>query len=549
MTKPDFALVNAHVRTMDGRGTIADGVLVRDGKIAIVGANLAIRQAAGQHTDIVDAGGRTVVPGFIDNHNHLSVSAFEPLAVDCSVPPGTGLDDILAAIEAHCANVPEGQWVMGMGFQAPYVRERRNPNRYELDEVAPNNPFFLIDMSYHAGVANSRALRAVGISAHSPQPWGGEIVMDDSGEPNGVLIEAAANLVHTANWEAHADKDPDLAVELFRSKMQEYLGVGLTAIGDACVTAKASELYRKADRAGALPLTVAQIHAGDHFFAMQDTRRTSVVERILESGSTMLRNGTMKIFYDRAYPQPAVDQIHDGCTKHVGATFYTKREIDQLAVSAAHLGMDTAIHSMGNCAIDTVLDAYEDVRRHVGDDRILRIEHAFIAEPSQASRMASLGVEVVANPGVLHSWGEVFQDWRGEGQDQLTMFPMRTFLDAGVRVSIASDYPCAGLAPVEHMWTAVARSTVYGTSMQPDEAISAEEALHCYTSAAARAAGREDEEGTIEVGKRANLLVLDRDIVTCPVDEIREAQVDLTWVDGTLVHDRLGGGHAVIGMR
>jgi len=538
MHTPDFAIVNAVVRTMGPSSTPAQAVLVRDGRVAVVGTDKEVRDAAGQAARFLDVGGRTVVPGFIDNHNHLSVAAFEPIAVDCSSPPGTTLHDILGRIAARAAETTPGQWIMGMGFQAQYVAEGRYPSRWEIDEVAPDNPVFLIDMSYHAGAGNSRALDLAGISAHSPQPWGGEIVVDSRGEPTGLLLEAAANLPHTACWEAHADRDLDLSVGLFRAKMQEYLAVGLTGIGDACVTAKASEIYRKADASGRLPLTVQQIHAGDHFFAMQDTRRTDVADRILGAETTMLRGGAMKIFYDRAYPRPAVDQTHDGCTRHVGATFYTRNEIRELAVSASRLGMSTAVHSMGNCAIDTVLDAYEAVRRESSDDTILRMEHAFIADPAQASRMASLGVEVVANPGVLHAWGEVFDDWRGEGQGHLSLFPMRAFLDAGVPASIASDYPCAGLAPVEHMWTAVARTTRTGITLQPEESITAQEALRCYTADAARAAGREAEEGSIECGKRANMLVLDRDIVSCPVEQIQDVQVDMTFVDGRLVHER-----------
>lgn len=538
MNDPSIAIVNANVRTMRGPNDTADALLVRDGKIALVGAETEVRAAAGESATIRDVCGRTVVPGFIDNHNHLSVAAFEPIAVDCSSPPGATLHDVLARIQRHAASIPAGQWVMGMGFQAQYVAERRYPSRYELDEVAPDNPVFLIDMSYHAGAGNSRALALAGISNHSPQPWGGEIVLDGRGEPTGLLLEAAANLLHTACWEAHADRDHERSVALFHAKMQDYLAVGLTGIGDACVTAKASEIYGRADASGFLPFTVQQLHAGDHFFAMQDTRRTDVVDRILGAESTYLRGGAMKIFYDRAYPRPAVDQVHDGCTRHVGATFYTKNEIRALAVGASRLGMTTAVHSMGNCAIDTVLDAYEAVRREASDDTIMRMEHAFIADPKAAPRMASLGVEVVANPGVLHAWGEVFADWRGEGQDQLSLFPMRTFLDAGVRVSIASDYPCAGLAPVEHMWTAVARTTRTGLVMQPDEAITAYEALRCYTANAARAAGRENEEGTLEAGKRANLVVLDRDLVEGPVDEIKDVQVDVTMVDGRVLYER-----------
>jgi predicted amidohydrolase YtcJ len=191
-----------------------------------------------------------------------------------------------------------------MGFHMLSVREQRNPTRYELDEVAPNNPFFLIDASCHAGFANSQALAEVGISAHTPQPWGGEIELDKKGEPTGTLIETPANPLHSASWNAYAERDVEHAVELLHAKMKDYLAVGITGVADAMVTAKSAELYRRADARGKLPFTVQQLHAGDHFFAMQDLRRPDIVDRIQEPSSDRLREGTMKIFVDRAYPAP-----------------------------------------------------------------------------------------------------------------------------------------------------------------------------------------------------------------------------------------------------
>ncbi|MEU1520144.1 amidohydrolase [Streptomyces sp. NPDC005811] len=535
----DFLIFNATVRTVDSRDSVAEAVLVSGGRIVAVGTEEQIRASAAPDTQLIDAGGRTVVPGFIDAHNHLSVAAFAPDSVDCSTPPLTTLDEVLEVVEKHCKTLPPGQWVRGMGFHMSQIREQRNPTRHELDEAAPNNPFFLLDASCHAGYANSLALGEVGISAHSPQPWGGEIEKDDKGEPTGILLEAASNPLHSASWNSYAERDPDRAVELLHTKAREYVAVGLTGVGDAMVTAKAAELYRKADAAGKLPLTVQQLHHGDHFFAMQDLRRYDIVEQLKEPSSEMLRGGTLKVYVDRAYPDgPALDQIHDGCTQHVGSSFYTKGEVLDLALRASDLGVNTAIHAMGSCAVDTVLDAYEAVRGRKGSDSVLRIEHAFVADPRQGARMADLGVDLVANPGLGYGWGGFFSMWRGENQPHLRVLPVRSMIDAGVRVSLASDHPCGTFSPLEIMWTAVARTDFQGLPVDAEEAITAAEALRAYTINAAHASNRAAEEGSIEVGKRANLVVLDRDIVTCPVADIRAAQVDMTFVDGRLVHER-----------
>lgn len=542
----DLLITNAVVRTVDDRNSVHKAVLLHGGRIASLGAEAEVQASALPGTEVYDAGGRTVVPGFIDAHNHLSVAAFEPIAVDCSTPPLASLDEVLAAIEGHCKDLPAGQWVRGIGFHASQIRDQRNPTRYELDEVAPHNPFFLIESNCHAGHANSLALDSVGIDACTPDPWGGNIERDTSGVPSGTLLETASNLLHSASWEAYAERDWDRAVDLLEAKASEYLAVGLTGVGDACVTTRGAELYRRADAAKQLPLTLQQLHGGDHFFSRQDLRRTDIVERIHRSDSHMLRGGTMKIFMDRAYPDgPGLHQIHDGCTKHVGTNFYSPREIHDLALQATELGIDLAIHGMGSCAVDAVSDAYESVRKRVGDDAILRLEHAFIAEPAQAPRLASLGIDLVANPGLAYQDGLLFDDWRGQNQQHLRVLPLRSMIDAGVRVSFASDHPCGTYSPAEIMWSAVARRHQSGALIDPDEAVTAVEALRAYTINPAYASGRAAEEGSLEVGKRANLLILDRDPVTVPTDELRSIIVERTYVDGQLVHERQSAGALV----
>ena len=536
--KRDVAFINAVIHTVDVHDKIAKSVLLCDGRIAAVGAESEVRQVAGSDTEIIDMCGATIVPGFIDAHNHLSIAAFAPECVDCSTPPKSTLAEVLEAIEQHCKSAPPGQWVRAMGFNMAHVREMRNPTRHELDEVAPDNPVFLIDASCHAGFVNSLALSRVGIDEHTPDPAGGEIERDKIGVPTGVLYENAANPLHSSSWNEYAERDWDRAVELLHAKMKEYLAVGITFVGDAMVTSKSAELYRKADAQGKLPFGVQMLHAADHFFDTHDLRRPDIVDRIKEPGSDRLIGGTMKIFVDRAYPSPAIDKMHHGCCAHTGVAFYPKAEVNRLARRAVELDIATAIHGMGNCAVNTVMDAYEQSRRGRSSDAVLRLEHAFVAEPAQAPRMADLGIDLVANPGLAWLWGEVFDSWRGECQHHLRLFPVRSMIDAGVRVSLGSDHPCGSFAPAEIIDVAVNRVSSKGMPVDPDEAITAAEALRAYTINAAHASNRADQEGSIEVGKRANLAVLDRDILTCPSHEIGGANVMMTYVDGECVYER-----------
>jgi predicted amidohydrolase YtcJ len=537
--KRDVVIRNAVVRTVDAHDTIANAVLMRDGRFVVTGDEAQVLAAAHPDAEVIDVDSRAVVPGFLDPHQHPSIAAFIPDSADCSTPPLTTLDEVLEAIGRHCETLVPGRWVRGTGFYPGYIREKRLPNRYELDEVSPNNPFFLVSANAHGCSANSLALSAAGVDEHAPQPWAGDVEIDRNGVPNGILWEGATNLLHSASWNAYATRDWDRAVDLLERVFRSCLEKGITGIGDAMVTPTASELYRRADAEGRLPFAVRQIHGGDHWYGMQDLRRGDLVERVLDSQTDRLGGGAIKVYMDRIFPDgAAVDELHDGCVHHRGTPFYSRAEVHDLAVRANELNIDMAIHAMGNCAVDGVLDAYEHVRRHGQSEQLLRIEHAFIAEQRQAERMARLDVDLVAHPGLAYRWRSLFEDWRGKDQDHLRVIPMRSMIDAGVRVSLASDYPADTFDPAFIMYVAVTRSTVDGGTLMPEEAITAAEALRCYTINAAHALGRGDLEGSIEAGKRANVLVLDRDFVAGADDDIINMQVDVTFVEGELVYER-----------
>lgn len=524
-------LINGNIRTVDTNNSVVQAMLVQNGSIVAAGSDREIAAMAPPTASRIDLLGRTVIPGIIDPHNHLSVAAFEPLAVECD-----GLADlasVLDAIAKKAAEVVPGQWIRVVGFFVMHVTEQRGPTKGELDEAAPDNPVFVIDLSCHMGYANSRALADVGIDAYTPQPWGGEIVMGADGLPTGELFEAATNLLHSASWSDHSRRDPSASVAMLHQKMLEYMEVGITGVGDAMVTREAADLYRRADDAGQLPFTVQQLHHGDHFFAMQDLRRYDIVEQIREQNSLMLRGGTLKIFFDRGYPDgPTMRDSQGGCVHHRGSAFYSRTELDDLMERASALDIRTAVHAMGSYGVDVALDAYA-TRRQSGDvDSTLRVEHAFVADPRQGEKLAELNVDLVANPGLGPDTASLFSSWRPPGASELRVLPIRSMIDAGVRVSFGSDHPCGPYSPFETLWSAVSRTASDGSTFDASEAITPAEGLRAMTINAAHASSRSDEEGSIEVGKRANFAVLDRDIITCGTDEIRSTRVDMTFVDG-----------------
>jgi predicted amidohydrolase YtcJ len=524
---------NGTAVTMDETMPTAEAVLIRDGRVAEVGGpDLKGPQGA----RVVDLGGRTLVPGFIDAHNHFSFSAFEPEMIDCSTPPLESLGQVLDEVARRCATIPDGVWVRAWGFHSSQVRERRNPTRRELDEAAPANPFVLLDVSFHACYVNSVALRTTGISRNTPDPPLGSIERDSSGEPTGTLRESACDLPQRDSWLAYAAREPDLAVELIERQCGRFLALGITGVGDALVTPQAADLYARAHRAARLPISISQLHGGDTFFGRPKPDRGDVD---LHQDDPALRGGMIKMFMDASYPSPAIDRFAtDDSVESLGMTCFTPEEATQLALLAADNDLGIAIHCGGNRAVDHALEAFAAVRRrHPSKDITLRVEHAFVGARDQPGRMSELGVRLVTQPGLAQNYGHLFSAMRGEDQPQLVLFPAAGMVDAGVTVAASSDYPCGGgLAPLEIMSAAVNRRRTDGELIDPDEAVGRERALRMYTLDAARACDRDAIEGSISPGKRANLVVLDRNPSEC--DPVRTSVVQ-TWVDGELRYDAL----------
>ena len=535
------AYINATIHTVDARDTIAEAILIRDERIALVGTTQQVLAAADRSCVIADASGKTIVPGFIDPHYHLGYAMLEPVSVDCAIRPGDTIDDVLEAISRATRELPPGQWMRGFGFSPWALPDEREPSLAELDEAAPNNPFFLQDESCHRGWANSTALAEVGIDEYSPQPWGGTVVKDHAGRPTGALLEAAVNPLQTRSWLDMASADWEATRALLTRKMRELAGLGITGLCDAAVTPDIADFYARADREGSFLFTVQQLHTADDFFGKQDPRRPDFVQRVHERESDRLRSGTMKIFADPGFPDgPLISCSHGGVHSHRGNSWYSAAEVKEIVRTADSLGIRTAIHAMGNWAVDAVLDSYEAVRRgDLTSDGLMRIEHAFVSAPqTQGPRMAELGVDLVAMPGLIHHTGPAFDaGWRGEFRDELTVIPIGSLIDAGVRVSFASDGPTGPVAPAHLMWGAVTRASLTGQPIDPHEAVTAAQALRCSTINAAHAADRGDEAGSLEVGKRANLAVLDRDILRCAPEEIREMRVLETVVDGRTIFE------------
>ncbi len=540
----DRILHNASFLTMDAAGRRAAALGIRDGRIVAVGTEAEVRAALRPDATGVDLAGATVTPGFIDGHSHFINGAFEPVQVDCSTPPIATLAEVLERLRVAAAAAEPGTWVRGWGFHWSRVREGRNPTRRDLDRIAPNNPVIVIDASYHGCFVNGLALELAGIDRHASPQGQGIIVVDGEGDPTGELFETAADVPYSLSWRSYAQKSTGEAVGRIEANGRRHLALGITSVSDALVTPEAHALYAAAAEQGRLTIDIHEMLGGRTFFEAPRLGQAPS-EEALRARTGRLSAGTVKMFMDVVHPGPAIDRRTPDGHRHTGRNFYSRGEAETLVLDIVDRGFEPAVHTLGSCGLEQALDAFEAVRRRGGDpEASLRIEHFIIATGDQVERAASLGVKAVVNPGFLHQWGDMYlHRWRGDdiAYEELRIIPIRSMIDAGVTVAAGSDYPCAPMSPLACIQAAVTRGTMTGEVVDAREAVDPLAALRLYTSSAAVVDGR-DDIGVLEVGRRANLAVLDGDPTSVSPSGIGRIHVLATWMDGACVHEEPAPG-------
>ena len=535
----DLIITGANVLTMDRRDRRAEAVAVRDGKVAAVGTSAEVSELTGPDAEVFDAAGRTVVPGFVDPHNHFSLTTFQPVSVDCSAPPHNSVASVLEAISIAARGAAPGRWITGWGFRTYTVKDNRALGRSELDEAAPDNPVCVMDASVHACYANSAALKLADISRDTPDPVHGQFRRDAGGELDGTLWEAAMDPVHALSLRAQLDYYGDNIADLVRDNCMRHVAKGITSVGDALVVPEAAEMYRRTEALGKLPIVLHQMLGGDTFFAHPERPAKG---RIGDGNvSDRLRGGTVKMFMDPVFPSAALTRFHDhGGEEHVGERYYTQEEANDLVISAHERGLQVAIHCLGTWSIEQALNAFEAaLKRRPAEEPRFRIEHYWFPTLDQIRRTRSLGVVASVQPPFVHTFGDYARDTAKEMGGDVRVFPLKTMLAEGVTISASSDCPCAVLDPMAGLYAIVTRrARRTGERVVEEEAVTPLEGLRMYTINAAYAMSRESEVGSLEVGKRADMAVLSHDPTAVDPESIRDITVDRTYVEGRLLYQR-----------
>lgn len=501
--------------TMDPRRPEVDVVLVEHGRIAAVGGP---ELAEGwPDAAVVDVTGRSVLPGFIDAHNHLGLASLIPRWANLS--DAADLDTVAERIRDQALREPDAAWIRATGWErcGPVPLDRR-----DLDSLGLARPILVEHFSIHQAVVDSRGLDELGIGPGTPDPSGGEIERDEAGRPTGMLRERAWGAAQEASLAAYAD--PSRWDELIVERARTLLADGITAVHDAACPPAAEAAYARLAAAGRLPVSVLAMPHPAAILSLPDTDRLAGPPT--GEGDEWLRVGPLKLFADGG-AHLSIDGTSRGRPIHTGYRF---PDIVAAARAATERGFRVAVHAMGNTAIDRAVDAFRDMDRAGAGDHRPRLEHATLASAEQIGALASLGAVAVVQPGFVETLGANVRDLVVDGASWM---PFADLDAAGVPLAASSDDPCSPRHPLLTSRSGVTRLTAPDQPLGTEQSLPYERWLRAWTSGAAHAGGQEAERGTLEVGKRADLVVVDGDL-----DAEADPIVDQTWVAGELGFER-----------
>jgi len=521
-------LTNGRIYLMDRAHTVVDTLVVRDGRVAFAGRRTEVNVPHDE--PVLDLEGRAVLPGLVDGHAHLTALARARLALDVT---GLGSEERVAErVAAAAAHARPGEWITGRGWDQTLWPGQHFPSRYVLDRAAPLNPVALTRVDGHALWVNSAALHTAGISRDTADPAGGRIVRDAQGEPTGLLIDTAQGLVYRVQPRPSADQF-DRAL---RAAVQECLANGLTGVHEMGVDLDGFAAYERLIGRGEFPFRVYAAVAMRSAETWERYRVTGPVN----SGDGRLMVRAVKIVADGALGSrgAALHSPYHDDPGNRGLLLLPPEELERQVREAAAHGFQVCVHAIGDRANTLVLDTFERVLAEwPGWDHRFRVEHAQVLTLADIPRFRRLGVIPSMQP--MHCISDM--RWAGArlGPERLRgAYAWRSLLATGVIIAGGSDFPVEDPNPFHGLFAAVTRRPLSGEDMgwQPEQRMTRLEAVRAFTAWNAYASFQEGELGTLEPGRRADLVVLSADVFACPETAIKDIVPVLTMVGGEVAY-------------
>lgn len=535
----ELILTNGKIFTMNGRDSIAQALAVRGGRILDAGPAEAIASYGGPGTETIDLQGKTVSPGLIDSHAHLPIFGQRENGWFVKLHGLQAREEIIETLAQKARSLPKGEWISAWGIED---QSTSYFDKEDLDKVTREHPLLAVHTSGQWGFANSLALKLSGIDGNTPSPPGSKVVMQFFGkEPTGALLHYPALQLVRRRMPVPTPPQAREAL-LFAAKL--YAAEGVTAVHDnffALNTPSFHRAYFETAQAGTLPLRIKIWPYLPNLNAAAAVSRTLFASAKLPPGAAM---GEF-VRYAREDPRLFSSLLGgfkiavDGLALWYGSQqqalpMHTPEDLQAMFRLFHRAGHQVSIHAAGDRAVDMILDAIAGaLREHPRRDHRHRIEHALCPQRSSLERIKALGVVISTHPQWIHSWGD---KWAGL-KTRSGVIPVRSYLERGIPVAFGADPPAFPVyQPQEALWQAAKRTTREGTPLDSTEGVSVREALRIQTIGSAFAGFQEQDLGSLEKGKLADLAVWDRDFTAVPLDQVRNTKCVLTVLGGKIVH-------------
>ena len=516
--------------TSSDTGIVAFSALAfdADGRITAVGDD-DMRNEYADATQI-DGKQQFVLPGLHDGHGHVSSQGL--LGVELNIAGVESLDIAVAEIAAYAKENPGSGWIKGRGWNQVLWPVQEFPTATAIDVVVADRPVWLRRIDGHAGWANSKALELAEISDDTPDPIGGKIIRDDNGKATGTLIDSAMDFVAAKISPITKDEYR----KAFKTAFKELTSLGLTSIHDAGISIDEAETYLSMADNGEMSMRIYAMmwQAGENLDA--------IGKPIIAYGNDRLDIRSVKLMSDGALGSRGaamIDPYEDDAENH-GLRMYTQAELDGYVKKANNMGFQVGIHAIGDYGNRQSLDAFEKSQGGQKSPLRNRVEHAQIIALDDIPRFAELGV--IASMQATHATSDMNMAEDRIGIERVKgAYVWRKLIDSGAVIANGSDFPVELANPMHGMYASVARKSRAGlpeNGWRLEDGLTREETLHSFTLAAAYAALQEDRLGSLEPGKWADFIVVDRDFFVIPEAEIDDIQVLQTWVGGEMVYER-----------
>ena len=541
--KPNIIIYNAVLHTIDKDDTIKQAIAISENRILATGTNEEILKLAYEDTKIIDAENKSVMPGIIDSHNHMWECG---MLMEGIVTFGIeSIEELKSIVKEKLSVMKKGEWLQGGGWIESQFREKRMPNKYDLDEISSENPVVL-ERIFSTCVANSCALKLAGIDKNTKDPEGGTIGRDaETGEPNGLLYRTAKQLVRNVMPTAFGENIFGTGNEIERvikNAMLDYITYGITSVVEPGVNPSMIRAYQNLKEKKMLKIRT-NLMPNWHGFAINEDSDFS--DRLIDEyglytgfGDDWLRIGGLKMAIDggltsktalKSWPYLGEDEV-----KEVPLRMDLKK-LKGWVKQAHDSGWSVGIHVMGDIAIEeavnAIYEAYQAnpvIRRH-------QIIHSYYPTKDSLKKMKEAKMIAAIQPAFIYNEADGYPTLLPKDKQE-SFLPIRSYLDSGVIVASSTDMPSAHHNPFWGLYSAKTRKGIQGYQLGTKESITVEEMLRTMTINGAYLTGEEEIKGSLEVGKLADVIIVDRDILKTEDEELKDIRVIITIINGEIVY-------------